>query len=128
MEKEQQPVEVEDAASERCRVPIQYGNLSGQYFTQWRIDMLEELIDRVVYCYRDTPIIEVSDVRIWYDASQDFHRLEFRSGGHVIEVRYYIVFSAKIDGRDGWTGCPRYQLGEFAKYLRDQARLELTGG
>ncbi len=103
-------------------IPVEYGNREGRYFTQWRIDLLEELLERIVYNYDSTPLITVESPKVWYDAEQDFHRLEFRSGGKHFHVQFYKVFTAFVDGEDGWRGCPRSSMGRFAKYLRDLAR------
>lgn len=102
---------------------VTYGNLEGQYFTQWRIDILNDLICHVVYLYGDTPKVQVSDVHIWYDAEHDFHRLSYKAAGNEIEVQFYKVFSSKINGVDGWRGCPRYCQSDFARHLRDHSRL-----
>ena len=107
-------------------VEIEHGHMSGQYFTQWRIDMLKELLDAIIYSYRDPevtePLVSLSNVKIWYDEPNDFHMLSYDAGGNHIEVRLYKVFSSKINGKDGWVGCPRYSEGKFAKHLRDHSR------
>lgn len=103
-------------------IGVTYGNIEGQYFTQWRIDTLNELIYHVVYLFGETPTVQVSDVQIWYDAEQDFHRLSYTAAGNKIEVRLYKVFSSTINGVDGWVGCPQYNQSGFARHLREHSR------
>jgi len=100
---------------------IEYGSLTGQYFTQWRIDLLQELLGYVVEGFGGGAGIPVENTTIWYDANEDFHMLSFDSGGHHVEVRFYKVFSSKIDGKDGWVGCPRSNIIGFAQHLRERA-------
>ena len=110
--------------SESCppEIDVLYGNMEGQYFTQWRIDLLKDLLQRIVYAYGSTPLITIERPRVWYDAEQDFHRLEYSVQGKHIAVRFYKVFAAEINGVQGWTGCVQSSIGEFAKYLRDESR------
>ena len=104
------------------KVPIERGNMKGQHFTQWRIDLLQELLNLVVYAYGSHPFVAVENARVWYDAAEDFHRLEYTASGKKIEVQFYKVFSSKIDGRDGWRGCVRSDIVEFARHLREESR------
>lgn len=107
--------------SER-EVVIERGNMSGRYFTQWRIDLLEELLYDVVYNYGTIPLVTVENAKVWYDEPNDFHMLSYDATGNHIEVRLYTVFSSKVNGVDGWVGCPRYCQGEFARHLRNLSR------
>lgn len=107
-------------------IPVEYGNMEGQYFTQWRIDLLNELLQTVVYAYGETPLVAVEDVKIWYDAGEDFHRMTFTSAGKRFEVQFYKVFSVKVDGTDLWRGCPRSSAGKLAKSIRDVIRKQET--
>ena len=99
---------------------VTYGNREGQYFTEWRFDLLKELLGYVM----NGPIpgtsepIQIDDANIWYDAQEDFHRLIFKACGHQVEVQLYKVFSSKVDGEEHWVGCPRNQIWEYALSLR----------
>lgn len=103
-------------------VDIERGPMSGRYFTQWRIDLLEELLHSVVFNFGETRLVAVENAMVWYDDPNDFHRLSYDAAGNHIEVRLYKVFSSKINGSDGWVGCPRHCLTEFARHLRDSSR------
>ena len=104
------------------RTQVKFGNMEGQYFTQWRIVDLIELLDRIVFLYGEEPLIKVEDVLIHYDAVNDYHMLEFTSNGKAFEIRFYKVFSCSVDGVDLWTGCPRHLTGDFARSIRDRAK------
>jgi len=104
---------------------IKYGNREGQYFTEWRFDILRELLE--LFHLGPVPgssqVMEVVDPEIWYDEHDDFHRLKFSSGGKLFEVRLYKVFSCDIDGEKAWSGCPQRLIYEFASSLRKRAGL-----
>lgn len=103
---------------------ITYGNREGQYFTQWRFDLLAELLQKV----QEGPIpgqsetVEVANVEIWYDAREDYHRLKFDAQGHHVEVRLYKVFACTIDKAEGWVGCPQRLIWDYAAYLRKELK------
>lgn len=103
-------------------VTVRYGKMTGQYFTQWRIDVLEELLRYVISDQGEKVLLEVTDPVLWHDEGSDFHRLDFKANGKIFEVRLYKVFSVSIDGKDGWVGCLRGMIYDFAKYLREKAR------
>lgn len=96
---------------------IQYGNRTGKWFKPYGIQELVELAEIVAERSR------VCDFRIWYDAEQDFYHCAFERNGHPVDVRFYICLSVKIDGKDGWVGCPRSQVHEFVDRM-----LRQTGG
>lgn len=110
-----------NALPEPPPIPVEYGPQEGRYFTQWRIDLLLELLRDVVYSWGDEPLVQVSNARVWYDQHRDFHHLAFEAGGHSFNVRFYKVFGCEIDGQEGWIGCPRYNSHEYARYLRNKA-------
>lgn len=98
---------------------IEYGNLKGQYFTQWRIDLLKELLDYVVNGFAETQSkIEASDVKIWYDPNIDFHILQFKANDQTTLVRFYKVFSCWVNGEELWIGCPRNEIVHLANIIR----------
>lgn len=97
---------------------ITYGNMVGQDFTQWRVELLEDLLDVIVYCYGDTPLVAVENICIWYDADKDFHRMSFESGGNRVVVRFYKFFSVSVNDMDVRVGFQRHEAGELAAYLR----------
>ena len=96
----------------------QLGNTSGQHFTQWRLDLLEELLRYVASGFHAEKGVPVGNVRMWYDEPNDFHCLSFDSNGHDVLVKFYKVFSSEIDGNRLWQGCPRGQIIEFAASIR----------
>jgi hypothetical protein len=101
-------------------IPVEYGNRQGQYFTEWRFDLLKELLGRIHEgpMPPQSEIVEIENAQIWYDAREDFHRLSFRARGRLVEVQLYKVFSSKIDGEEHWVGCPRNQIWEYALSIR----------
>jgi hypothetical protein len=107
-------------------IPVEYGNMEGQYFTQWRIDLLNEFLCTIVFAYCDTPLVAVEDVKIWYDAAEDFHRMTFTSAGKRFAVQFYKVFSVTVDGADLWRGCLLSSSGNLAKIIRDEIRKQET--
>jgi hypothetical protein len=97
-------------------------------FTQWRIDLLGELLLLVTNGFGEDPGVAVSDVKIWYDEPNDFHRLSFVSQGTKVDVRFYKVFSVRYDDvRDGWVGCLRSSVIRFAKHIRENVRRDTDG-
>lgn len=106
---------------------INYGNREGQYFTEWRFDLLKELLGRIVQgpMPGTSESVEVENAQIWYDAEQDYHMLSFRTRGHRVEVRFYKVFSTKIDGEDHWVGCPRNQVWEHSLSIRRKLGIQV---
>ena len=112
----------ETTPSEESFVAIERGQMSGRYFTQWRIDALEELMNDVVFNFGTVPLLTVENAKVWYDEPNDFHMLSFESNGNRVEVRFYKAFSSKINGEDGWVGCPRYCISRFSKHLRDACK------
>jgi len=107
-------------------IPIEYGNMEGQYFTQWRIDLLNEFLVTIVYGYSAVPLVAVEDVKIWYDANEDFHRMTFTSAGKRFAVQFYKVFSVTVDGTDLWRGCPISSSGKLAHEIRNAIRKQGT--
>ena len=99
---------------------IEYGNREGKYFTEWRLDLLKELLGKVHQgpMPGTSKVVNIDHALIWYDAEQDYHMLFFRALGHEVVVRLYKAFSSKIDGEDHWVGCPRSQVWEYANSLR----------
>lgn len=99
---------------------IKYGNREGQHFTQWRFDILRELLERIVSgpCPPRSEVVAIESPEIWYDSAQDYHCLRFTGNGHLVEVRLYKVFSSKIDGVDHWQGCPTSNIWEYATSIR----------
>jgi len=101
---------------------LTFGNRNGQYFTQWRFDLLEELLERIHLGPNppSTEVVEIEDAEIWYDEYEDFHRLKFKARGHFVEVQFYKVFASKIDGTEHWVGCPRSNIWEYAVSIREK--------
>jgi len=114
-------------SSQRTAVVFELGNVIGKDFTQWRIDLLCELLQFVVYGpYGSNVVLSVSGTKIWYDETYDFHRLEFMANGHKVHVQLYKVFSSFIDEKDGWRGCPTYDIVLFANSIRNACGLAVT--
>jgi hypothetical protein len=105
---------------------ITYGNREGQYFTEWRFDILKDLLNLIHTgpCPPHTETVELAEVKIWYDAREDFHRLSFQARGHLVEVQLYKVLSSKIDGKEHWTGCPRSNMYEYANSIRRELGIQ----
>ena len=110
---------------------IKYGNLEGLYFTQWRIEVLKELMQLVVYNFGEQPLIEYENLEIWYDAQCDYHRLSYVSGDSRISVRFYKVFTAIVNndltdmtdpGEKKWQGCQQHAITHFAHHLRNLSK------
>lgn len=40
------------------------------------------------------------------------------------KLRLYKVWTCTVNNVTTWQGCPRHMVGEFAKHLRDQMRVE----
>ncbi len=100
-------------------IEIKYGNHEGQYFTEWRFDVLKDLLNLIIEGPREgLNIVGISDIELWYDQSEDFHRLAFVYNGHKVGIRFYKVLSYAIDGTDQWVGCPRSKIWEFAIDIR----------
>lgn len=98
---------------------IEYRDMEGRYFTQWRIDALKELLEIVVFNFGDIPLFDIKNVKIWYDDPNDYHMLSYEADGNQIEVQFYKVFTSKINGVIGWQGCPRHCITNFAGHLRN---------
>lgn len=70
---------------------IEIGNTEGQYFTQWRFDLLKEVAEHV------NAHVPISNVKLWYDRNQDFHMLEFDADGHHFTARLYKIVALYRD-------------------------------
>jgi len=92
------------------------GNMQGRYFTQWRVDLLAELLGHI----RERGVT-AADAAIWYDEPSDFHYLSFMARGKVFAVRFYKVFSMSINGVDNWTGVVRSDVIRLANHIADVA-------
>jgi len=55
--------------------------------------------------------------KIWYDNEHDFYHLAFAHNNHSVDIQFYKVLSYRIDGNDGWIGCPRGQVYDFASSI-----------
>ena len=93
------------------------GNMSGQYFTQWRVDLLAELLNDI--CSRDVP---VEDATIWYDETRYFHYLSFMAGGDIFAIRFCNVFSLSVNGVDDWTGVLRSNSSQLVHRIAERCR------
>lgn len=101
---------------------IQYGNREGQYFSENKFDFLRELLQQVHQGPNPphSEVVEVEDVKIWYDQREDFHRLSFNARGHFIETQFYKVYSVYIDGKEHWVGCLYSNMWELANSVRKE--------
>lgn len=97
---------------------ITYGNQSGTYFTEWRMDLLREFLHVVVYAYGDEQLVKLENIAMWYDDVQDFHYLAFVASGKRFEIRFYKVFSLCVDDVQNWSGCPRSEMSALASHIR----------
>ena len=70
--------------------PINYGNLQGKFFTQWRIEVLVELaVSLAERC-------QAADFYIHYDANEDYHILVCSVAGHEVTFHFYKVYRLTI--------------------------------
>ncbi len=99
---------------------ITYGSTDGQYFTQWRFDLLAEFLDDVEKGPANRQQLPIEDAKIWYDKMEDFHRLEFKCRGRVVSVKFYEAFSCEIDGREFRTGSPQGLSLKRALVIRNE--------
>lgn len=91
------------------------GNMQGRYFTQWRVDLLADLLRRVRHAG-----VDAEDAEIWYDEPSDFHYLSFMAGGEVFAVRFYKVFSMSVNGVDDRTGVLRCDSDALVRRVRER--------
>lgn len=77
----------------RKPLKIEEGPKEGRYFTQWRWDELVVLADEI---FQTVPA--ATTWRIWYDPSDDYHRLSFMVGVDYFEIRYYKIFALTKNG------------------------------
>lgn len=47
----------------------------------------------------ESEVLELKDVKIWYDSDDDFHKLSFVAKGKNVEIHLYKVFSCSVDGK-----------------------------
>jgi len=92
------------------------GSMQGRWFTQWRIEELEDLLLEV-----RRRGVAAEDAKIWYDEGSDFHRLAFTEKGHRFEVRLYKCFGLDVDGRDVWSGAPLSAFFRLAQRIAELA-------
>ena len=71
---------------------INYGNLEGQYFTQWRIDDLVLLANDIFSQIPDANLFQ-----IWYDDKEDFHCMSFSVDDKMVSIRYYKLYRIDVD-------------------------------
>jgi len=96
------------------------GNTTGIYFTQWRFDLLSELLDRI----KNGPMpgqsrqVVVESPILDYDREHDFHHLRFMTDGKKVDIRLYKVFAVEIDGQDLGMRCPRSQVWDCSIAIR----------
>jgi hypothetical protein len=107
---------------------VKYGNREGKYYTEWRFNLLLELLEMVHVgpMPGKSDIVDVQDPEIWYDADEDYHRLKFIACGKVIEVQLYKVFGCYIDGQPHWPGCPKNQVWNYANSIRRKLGIKNT--
>jgi len=115
-------------------IPVEYGNREGQYFREPLLETLKELVLAVKMgpCSH-SEVVEVSDVKLWYDSYSDFHMLQFTARGRVVEVRLYRVFGSWIhdvgkpreSGKEFWVGCLGHRVEAYANGLRRELGVQI---
>lgn len=90
---------------------ISYGNLAGKYFTQWRIDDLRELAEKLFSR-------KATKLHICYDPAEDYHILTCKINGHDVSVHYYKVFRLTVDG-EVICRFPKWDIHELAWKICD---------
>lgn len=98
---------------------LTFGNLDGS--TEWRLELLRELFDRLTRTEFGGPALELESPEISYDKESDFHFLTFTYNGHVFAVRFYKVWSYSRDGIDQAVGVPRNEIISFSCRVKKQA-------
>lgn len=99
----------------RLTMQFEFGNLIGSYFTEWRILLLKDLARQI---FKKIP--KVSLFKIWYDAINDYHKLEFAYNSKHILVWYYKVLSCSIDGKNELIGCPIHDQNKFVNKITNK--------
>lgn len=94
-------------------VVIEEGNQEGRYFSPPRFATLKEMGQRL-----GLNVPGIANIKVWYDATQDFHILAFDVDGSHYEIRYYKVFCATKDNQRKWGqekhfGFERHVLEQF---------------
>ena len=106
---------------ERRKMKINIGNKEGQYFTQWRFDELTSLARE----FNNRLCVEL-EFDLFYDPIHDFHHLVFKHNGHDVNIRFYKVYSALLNGKEFWSACPRHSVWEMSGNLVKKLRTPAT--
>lgn len=116
-----------EIAESRQAVPmtnsIRVGRTGGAHYSQTVFDgVMVPLAEDII---REMPDCET--VTISYDPGEDFYHAVFYRNGRRCDIRYYKVLSAKIDGVDGWMGCPVSQQLAFLISLKKKTEVAHIG-
>jgi hypothetical protein len=86
----------------------------------WRAQHLQNVLEAIVYGNGNKILLNVENAKIWYDSTDDFHRLSFNVNGKTVIVRHYKVTSFTIDGKDVLIGSLYSRNLELADDLRKE--------
>ena len=70
---------------------------------------------------------DIKKVVVFYDGEEDYYHAKFKRNGHICDIRFYKGFSVKIDGVDGWTGCPISLEHDFIRTLKEKTNAIYQG-
>ena len=101
---------------------IKYGSTKGRYFTQWRFEILKELVNTIII-HKGSP----EDINIWYDSENDYHMMSCKLSGQDILVRFYKVFGCTINGERNSRTWVRSDADSIARYLIKESEALVTG-
>lgn len=87
-----------------AKLTINYSNLEGPHFTQWRIDDLVLLAHDIFKQIPDADLFQ-----IWYDAGEDYHCMTFSVGDKMVSIQYYKLYRIDVDNET-----KRFPKHEFA--------------
>lgn len=100
---------------------IKYGNLSGRYFNQSKIDSLTKFVNILVFGkeeFGDKKLVDIDEIEIWYGKENNFNFLSFICNTKKVLIRYYKVYSVFIDEKPEFTGVHQFDFFVLIYNLR----------
>lgn len=89
----------EDQRDEKGEKPVTVtlGNQEGPYFPPNSFKMMVEMAHTL-----SKIVPGIDDVKVWYDAFDDYTKIAFKVDGDSYQIRYYKVFAATKNDKTGW--------------------------